>query len=155
MFHCIFHVFQAIDIQESFLLTGKRSVRQVFGSSRRAHGHRDLVGTGIGHHFSPRFGNFIIQLLGERGIQNPLADFFANTRQLNHIVNIQRAQCGRNAFAQAVVGEKSAISVSCGGKAARNAYTLLRQLTDHLTERSIFPPTLSTSVMRRFSNQIT
>jgi hypothetical protein len=33
------HVFDATDVQEGFLLTGERGVRQVFGGGGRAHGH--------------------------------------------------------------------------------------------------------------------
>ena len=68
MLHRFFNIFQAVDIEEGFLLAGKRSIGQIFGSGRRAHGHGDIFAARIGHHFIPCGFNVGIELLGERGV---------------------------------------------------------------------------------------
>ena len=89
MVHCFFNVIQAVDIQEGFLLAGKRSVRQVFCCCGRTYGNGDVRTAGIGNHFVPSCFDFSIQLLRERSIQNPLTDFFTHARQLGNVFNIQ------------------------------------------------------------------
>ena len=135
--HRLLHIVQAVDIQESFLLAGKRSVRQVFSSGRRAHRHRNIGAAGIGNHFVPRRRDFGVQLLWERRFQNPLADFLTHTRQFGHIFDVQTGQRGGNALVQAVVRQKGAVGFGGGGEAAGHAHAFFGKLADHFAQRGV------------------
>ena len=138
MAHGFFNVFQAVDVQEGFLLTGKRSIRQVFCCCGRTYGNGNVRTAGIGNHFVPSCFDFSIQLLRERSIQNPLTDFFTHARQLGNVFNIQLFQGFGNTLAQTIVSQESAIGFGSGRKTTGNAYAFFSQLADHFAQRGIF-----------------
>ena len=138
MAHGFFNVFQAVDVQEGFLLTGERSVRQVFCCCGRTYGNGNVRTAGIGNHFIPSCFDFSIQLFRERGIQNPLTDFFTHACQFGNIFNIQLFQGFGNTLAQTIVSQESAIGFGSGRKTTGNAYAFFSQLADHFAQRGIF-----------------
>ena len=81
------HVFKAQDIQEGFLLTGKRGIRQVFCGGRGANRNRN-VSTGVCNHVVVGGFDFCLQFFRERGFDDKLANFFADAHQFADIVNI-------------------------------------------------------------------
>ena len=136
--HRFFYVFEALDIQEGFLLSGKGGIGQVFGGGGRTHGHGNLVGARISHQFVPCGFDVGFQLGGEGGVQNPLADLRAHACQLDHIVYIQPGQRGGNALIQAVVRQKCAVGFGRSGKAAGHAHAFFSQLADHFAQGGVF-----------------
>ena len=138
MVHSCFDVFQAVDIQEGFLLTCKRCIRQVFGSCRRTDGNGNIRAACVCNHFVPCCLDFSIQLFGEGRIQNPLADFFTDARQFGDIFHIQLCQCGGNTLAQSVVRQECAVGFGGSGKTAGDADAFFSQLTDHFTQGGVF-----------------
>ena len=98
------------------LVDRQRSIRQVFCCCGRTYGNGNVRTAGIGNHFVPSCFDFSIQLFRERGIQNPLTDFFTHACQFGNVFNIQLFQGFGNTLAQTIVSQESTISFGCGCK---------------------------------------
>ncbi|VVN12319.1 hypothetical protein PS639_03855 [Pseudomonas fluorescens] len=131
-------VFDATDVQEGLLLTGEGSVRQVFGGSRRAHGHGHV--RVAGRQRGERGADFGVEFLGELGFHDPLTDLRAGLGQGVHIVDVQGVERGMDLLVQAAQLQKITISLSCRGKATGHRYTGTGQVTDHLAQGCVLAP---------------
>ena len=134
MVHCFFNILQTADVQIGFLLAGKGCIGQVFGGGGRAHGNRNVFAARFCNQFVPRGFQFGFQMLGERGIQNPLANFRTHARQLGHIVHIQLGKCIGNALVQPALRQKCAIGIGGGGKTAGHAHAFACKLRNHFAQ---------------------
>jgi len=129
-------IFQAMNIEEGFLLTGKRSIRQIFGSGRRADGKRGF-GAALGNECSIVDSNFFFQLFRKRGFNDPLTNLGTGLQQRIDIVHIQAGQTGIDLFGQTVVGEERTVGFGSGRKTTRHPYASGGQLADHFTQRCV------------------
>ena len=132
------HVVHAADVQEGFLLTSKRSVRQVFGGCRGAHGHCHIWIAG-GHGFECR-ADFAVQALGELGFHHPLTDLRTGAGQGVDVIHVQRIQSSMDLLIQATEFEKVAVGLSGGGKTTGNRYTGAGKIADHLAQGGVLAP---------------
>ena len=142
VFDCFQHVIDTDHIQESFLLTCKGCVRQIFRCRRRTHRKRHFA-FGVSYQTVIKRFDFRQQTWLERCFNDPLTDFRTGFRQFFHVIDIQRCQtlfdffCQR-AFAVFAVFEKITESLRCGSETTRHTDTGSCQLADHFTQRSIF-----------------
>ncbi|VED35490.1 Uncharacterised protein [Escherichia coli] len=72
MFHCHENGVKTLNVEESFLLTGKRSVRHIFCGSGGTHRKRGVFV--IGGKLCIGFADGVFQLRLEGSVDNPLAD---------------------------------------------------------------------------------
>lgn len=79
MFHCHENGVKTLNVEESFLLTGKRSVRHIFCSSGGTHRKRSVFV--IGGKLCIGFADGVFQLRLEGSVDNPLADLRARFRK--------------------------------------------------------------------------
>ena len=86
------HVFDAANVEEGFLLAGKGGVRQVFGGGRGTHGDGHVRVTG--RQGGEGGANFFVELLGELGFHDPLADLGAGLGQGVDVIDVQGVQRG-------------------------------------------------------------
>ncbi len=133
--HLVQHVFNAHHVQESFLLTRKRCIGQVFGCCGRTHGKRSGCVTTLQGNESSADGGF--QVSGERLCFHHGADFCADGGQCAHIVHVQRLQLGRDFVGQTFKGQEFTESVGGGRKAGGHAHAL-GQLGNHFAEGGVF-----------------
>ena len=117
--HGVDHVVEAADIQEGFLLTGKRRIWKVFSRCRRAHRNRYVATIG---HVVPRLPHRFHQLLRERRIENPPANRGPGTRQRLNVVDIEVIEQFVDLLVEAVCGEKLAVGRCGGRKSSRDGY---------------------------------
>ena len=132
--HFVQHVVDTDHVQEGFLLTSKRCVRQVFGGGRRAHGERSGVVATLQRDESGADGGF--QVCRERLCFHHGANFGADSSQCAHIVHVQRLQLGRNLVGQTFKRQEFSEGVGGGRKAGGHAHAL-GQLGDHFAERGV------------------
>jgi len=129
------HAVDVADIQEGFLLAGKRGVGQVFGGGRRAHRvRRSRVAGGqlvVGR------ANRLLERRRQRGGADPAADLGAGLRQGLDVVDIQRSQLRADALGQAAVAQELAKRVRRGGKPTGHTHTAGRELADHFAEAGV------------------
>ena len=69
---------EALDVEEGFLLTGKRGVRHILRRCRRTHGERRMLI--VRRELRVGIADGIFQLRLERSVDNPLADLCACLR---------------------------------------------------------------------------
>ena len=122
----------ATNVQEGFLLTGERRVRQIFRRCGRAHGHGEVSVTFAD--LGVCITDSLVQLRLERRINHPLTDFFASFRQRYHIFNVQRRQRFVDLLGQVVVLKEFTEGFSGSSKTARNGDTRRRQIADHFAQ---------------------
>ena len=84
--HSCEHLFETDDVQVSFLLAGKGSVRKVFGSSGRTNSNGNFLLVAL----EPLivFSDFFFELGRERSFFNPFTNFSAGLCQLFNIINV-------------------------------------------------------------------
>ncbi len=140
--HALDQRFLAAHVEECFLLTGERRVRQVFGGGGGAHRDGDIA---TFTHALVAGEDFLLQLRRERCRQNPLTDLRADLGELLDVFDIERGEFLGDTLGQAFVLEEVAISLRGGRVTGRHAHAHLGQMADHLAERGILPPTVSTS----------
>ncbi len=131
---CREHGLDAAHVQQGLLLAGERSLGQVFGGGRRAHGNGDLVA--IAHAF---------QRLDDRGLElgrqwcfdHPLADLRAGPGELIDVVHVEPVQRGVDPLVQLLLAHKRTVGIGRGGEAIRHVHAQLRQRAQHLAQRGI------------------
>ena len=135
LFHLVQHVVDANHVQESFLLTGKGGVWQVFGGGRRTHGKRGFGVAALqsGEGFTDGFFEVCWERLGlDHG-----ADFGTDGGQRAHVFGVQGVEFGVDAVRQAIELEELAEGVGGGGKAGGH-FDAGRQLGNHLPQAGVF-----------------
>ena len=129
------HLFDADDVQKSFLLAGKGGIRQVFSGSRRTHGERGggVVSTqgGEGH------ANGLLKISGKRLDLDHGPDLGTDASQGFDVLRIQRTQAGVDATGEVLKGQKVAKSVGRRGKACGDL-DAGGQVGNHLAETGVF-----------------
>ncbi len=133
--HLVQHVFDADDIEEGFLLTGERSVRQIFGGRRRAHGERRV--RVAGGHAGELGADGGFQIGGELGSLNPAADFGPRLGQGTDVLGVEGSQTGVDLFGQPPVGEELPEGVGRGCKPTRHAHAGSGELRNHFAQRGV------------------
>ncbi|MNY01670.1 hypothetical protein D3C86_1342110 [compost metagenome] len=96
MLHRHQHRVIALNVQEGFLLSGKRGVRHVFCGGRGTHGERGL--RVVGRELVISIVNGFFQLRLERCVDDPLADLCTGFVQRGNIINIRLIQQVVNAL---------------------------------------------------------
>ncbi len=134
-------VIQAMNVEEGFLLAGKRGIRQVFGCCRGTHRNRDF-GAGIGNHLGIGVSHFMLEFGREWGIDDPLTNLRADFGQGGHVVDVQCFQRVFDPLRQTFVLQEITVSLCGCRKATGNAYAGTGQLADHLAERGVFAANL-------------
>ena len=134
--HMMQHSVNANHIQNSFLLTGKGSIRQVFGGSRRTHCHGDFFLTVLEPFVE--FTNFLFKFGRERSCLNPATNFCTGLGKFVHIINVKTFQTRCNAVFKASFLQEQTKRFSRRGKAVRHTNTSIGQLTEQFAQRSIF-----------------
>ena len=99
LLHGLEHIVDADHVQEGFLLTSKRRVRQVFRRGRGTHGKRHF-GVGIGHQLGVELVDFGGQAWLEWRFHDPLTDLGAGLRQRAHVIDVQPFEALGDAFGQ-------------------------------------------------------
>ena len=128
-------VFDADDVQEGFLLAGKRGVWQVFCGGGGAHGKRSQ---GIaGAEYGKGFTNALLQSRWKRLHLQHGADFGTSHGQGAHVLGIQRGKAAADTAGQVVMLQKFAKGVCRRGKAGRHLHALW-QLGNHLPQTGVF-----------------
>ncbi|OIQ75439.1 hypothetical protein GALL_428950 [mine drainage metagenome] len=127
---------QAVDVEEGFLLAGERGVRQVLGGGGGAHGKGDAL-VGVPDQAMVVVGDFLVQLILERGFHDPLADLAAAIGQRAQVFDVQLVECGVDALRQAILRQEVAVGIGRGGKAAGHAHPGLGQVLDHFAEGGV------------------
>ena len=137
LFHLVQHVFDADDVQESFLLTGKRRVGQVFGGGRGAHREAGLVIARAQRGKTLAHGLFKIRREGLGFDQR--TNLCARFGQRPHVFGVERVEHGVDLVVQPVVGQKHAKRMRRGGKAGRHAHAFGPggELRNHLAEAGV------------------
>ena len=126
-------VFEAVNIQKGFLLSGKRSVREVFCRGAGADRDRQISRPG-GHKLLVVSFNFGLECLGKRRVDNPLSDLRTTFRQLVGIIGIQGLQQFFDPRIQTAVTQKFPKSLGRRGEAPWNPDASLGELTDHFSQ---------------------
>ena len=129
----------ASDIQECFLLPGKRCVRQIFGGRRRA--DRDGKFSGIAgrfSHFAPGIQDFTVQPRRERRREHPTADLRADDAEPLHVIHVERLERTADAFVKAILREEISIRVRGGREPAGHRDAESRQSGYHFPDGSVF-----------------
>ena len=126
-------VLVAVDVQEGFLLTGERCVRQILGGRRRAHGETAFA---FGGQSLVGRLDLALETLRKRRIDDPAPDFGAGPGQFIDIVDVQRFETSLDSSRQSLVLEELPIGHGRGCKATGHA-NAGRQLADHLAERRV------------------
>ncbi|MNQ41558.1 hypothetical protein D3C85_552360 [compost metagenome] len=132
------HVVDAADVQEGFLLAGEGSIRQVFGSGRRAHGYGHML-IAVGHG-GEGGANLRIQFGRERCVHHPLADLRTGLGQSVDVVDIEGIQRRMDLRIQAALLEKIAVGLSGSGETTGNRYTGTGKVADHLAQGGVLAP---------------
>ena len=132
---CVDHVVHAANVQEGLLLAGKGGVRQVFCSSRRAHGYRQF-GVALREGIKG-FANSLVQRRRELGIHHPLANLGAGLSQGIDVIDVEFVQRSIDAVVQTTLLEKFPIGLCSGCKATGNRYAGVGQVADHFTKRGV------------------
>ena len=124
----------AVHIEHGFLLAGKRSVRKIFRSGRRAHGDGNVAAVA-----QPlvEFADFLFELSRERRIFDPAADFRTGSGKRLHIINIERLEAFMNAVLKTAFAQEEAEGLSRRGEAVGNADAGARKLAEQLAERGV------------------
>jgi len=125
----------AAHVEEGLLLTGKGSLRQVFGGRGRAHRDRELRSPLA--QLAQCREHRRVERRRQRHLENPLADARAARGERVDIIDIESRQLAADACVEAPLREELAIGVCGGGEAARYLNAELRQRADHLPERGI------------------
>ncbi|MNV03287.1 hypothetical protein D3C71_935470 [compost metagenome] len=131
-------VFDTTDVEEGFLLTGERSVRQVFGGSGRTHGHGHV--RVAGRQRGERGADLGIQFFRELGFHDPLTDLGTGLGQGIHVIDVQCIECVVNLLVQAAQLQEITISLSGRGEAAGHRYTGTCKVADHLAQGCVLAP---------------
>jgi hypothetical protein len=126
----------AAHVEKGFLLAGEGGLRQILGSRRGAHGHRELAAL---PHLAPRRDNFLLESRRERGCEHPAANLLADDGEPFHIVHVEGSQHVANSPIQAVLSEKIAVGVRGGREAARYRHAKAGEPGNHFPDRSVLP----------------
>ncbi len=138
MFYRHQHRIVALDIEEGFLLSGKRGIRHIFRRGRGAHGKRCL---GVAfRELVIGVMDSVFQLWRERRIDDPLPDLRPGFRQFANVINVRVIQQLIDTLVDAALVKKLIKSIRRGGESVRDRYPCFRQIGDHLTQRGIFSP---------------
>ena len=101
MLHRYQHRVVALNVQEGFLLSGKRGVRHIFCGGRRTDGERGL--RVVSGELIVGLVNSVFQFRLERRVDNPLADLRPGFGKLGYVVNIRFIQQVVNALVYAAL----------------------------------------------------
>ncbi len=121
-------------VEERFLLTGERGIRQVLGRRGGTHRHGDLAAAA---HALERFQDLAFQSRRERSGENPLTDACADHRQLLYVFDIERRQLLGDARSETLVLQEIAIRLRRRCEAVGHCDPGIREVTDHLAERGV------------------
>jgi hypothetical protein len=128
-------IFQAMDVEKSLLLPGKRRVRHVFGGCAGAHRYRSIA---IAHHGFISAADLVSEFLRVWRLQYPATDLRPDFCKGLDIVHIQSLYPRVDTLLQPVLCEKVLIRKRRCRKTARNANAHPGKLPDHFAERCIF-----------------
>ena len=133
--HAREHGVDADDVENRFLLTGERGVREVFGRGRGTNGDRDF-GLAV---LEPivEFADFAFELGGERRGFNPAADFGTRGRKGLHVFDIEICKTFVDAFLKPAFANEEAECLSRGSKTVGNSDAGGRELAQEFAERRI------------------
>jgi len=117
-------------------LPGKRGIGQIFRRGRGTDGEGGIR-RAVGHQLGVVIGDFLLQLGREGSIHNPLTYPVPGSGQGVHVIHVQFFQLGADTVRQTGMGEKIAVSLGRGGKAAGHTHFRVGQLTDHFAQGGI------------------
>ena len=135
--HRFQHVVNADDVEEGFLLPGKRCIGQVFSGSRGTHCDADCGATGLLLHRRISRANRRFKCGRQRLRNHPGANLPSGCGKRLHIRHIEVFQTRFDTRRQPFMGQKIAVGIGSGGKSARHAHTRIGQLADHFAERGV------------------
>ena len=141
--HLVQHVVDADHVEEGFLLTGERGIRQVFSGSRRTHGHRDIVGAGILAQLDVGRADRLLEFGGQGGIDDPAADILAGRHQGVDVVDVERGQPVLDALGQTALFQILLERAGRGRETAGHGDPELGEVADHLAEGGILAADLA------------
>ncbi len=128
---------EAANIEEGFLLSGERSVGQVFGRGAGTHRHRNvLVASG---QLAECLPDLRFELLRERRGLDPAADLRAAPGERFDVVGIQPLQARLDTRRQAACCQEFAERRGGGGKTTGHPDSRLGELDYHLAQRCVLP----------------
>ncbi len=125
------------DVEEGFLLAGKRGIRQIFGGGRGAHGHGDVAAAVLRAQLGVGIADVLVKLRLQRGVDHPATDFLAGSGQGSDIFHIQRGQLVENALGQVVMGDEVLERLGGGGITTGDGHPQTGKIADHLPERGV------------------
>ena len=140
---CVDDVIGTADIEEGFLLAGKRGIGQVFGGGRGAHGDGDIRAAGALAKLRIGFAHGLVEFGDQGGFNDPAADFGTGRGQFGDVVDIQRGQAILDALGKPALRDELLECRSGGGIAARHGNAELAQVADHLAERGVLATDLA------------
>ena len=113
----------AMDIEIRFLLAGKTRVRQVFRGGGRAH-------SDIGRQFCGPLqflisgDDFLLQVIGQRGVENCLAHGLAAFAEVGHVAGIEIGEGGADHGMELGLAQEMAVGVRRDGESAGDFHAL-------------------------------
>jgi hypothetical protein len=129
-------VLQAVHVQIGFLLPGKRSVGQVLGGRRGAHGEGRAIPRSR-RQLAVRLVDLPLQAGGERLRDDPAADLLSRFGERGDIADIEVGETLRYPPGESVLRQEVAVSLRRRGKATRHAHAGTAQLADHFAQRRV------------------
>ena len=132
--HCGKDIVDTPDIEKTFLLSGKGSLRQVFGGGRRADRNR-----GTFAQLCVVIANFPLQRSRQGSLGDPAPDSPARLGQLTNVIDIQLRQLPVDPPGEIIVIQKFPVRIRAGGEAFGYRDPGMVELADHFSERRVFP----------------
>lgn len=132
--HCGKDIVDTPDIEKTFLLSGKGSLRQVLGGGRRADRNR-----GTFAQLCVVIANLPLQRSRQGGLGDPAPDSPARLGQLTNVIDIQLRQLPVDPPGEIIVIQKFPVRIGGGSEAFGYRDPGMVEPTDHFSERRILP----------------